>query len=93
MQAIKKGLDTLSQKINQKQAVLAVGLMTMSGAASATTTPSPVVDPIAMIQSAFASVTGIWDETNAQMWMIGVPIVIGFIGLRLFKRGANAAVG
>lgn len=40
---------------------------------------------------AFDDVLSAWTTFEAKIWLIAVPVTIGFIVLKLFKKGANKA--
>lgn len=45
----------------------------------------------AEVTAAFASITDTATGTLALVWPIAVTLTVGFVGLKLFKKGANKA--
>jgi len=46
----------------------------------------------AEVTAAFASISETAAGTLALVWPIAVTLTVGFVGLKLFKKGANKAV-
>jgi len=67
-----------------KRGLVAVGVMTVSGAAMAAL-PTPASD-------AFTTISGNVTDILAAIWPIVASVVGGFILIKLFKKGANTAV-
>lgn len=62
---------------------LLASLLAIAGAASAAVP--------AEVTAAFASITDTATGTLALVWPIAVTLTVGFVGLKLFKKGANKA--
>lgn len=62
---------------------LLASLLVIAGAASAAVP--------AEVTAAFASITDTATGTLALVWPIAVTLTVGFVGLKLFKKGANKA--
>lgn len=67
---------------NRKSVVL-VALLTVAGMASAAVP--------AEVTSAFTSISDTATGVLALVWPIATTVTVGFIGLKLFKKGANKA--
>lgn len=65
------------------KSVLLASLLAIAGVASAAVP--------AEVTAAFASITDTATGTLALVWPIAVTLTVGFVGLKLFKKGANKA--
>jgi hypothetical protein len=45
----------------------------------------------AAVTTAFDDLGDAWTTIEGKMWVVAVPVVIGFILLKWFKRGSNKA--
>jgi hypothetical protein len=77
-------LELQMQKNQTFKAGLLASLMTAAGIASAAMPPE--------VTSAFTSISETATGTLALVWPIAVTLTVGFVGLRLFKKGAGKAV-
>lgn len=69
--------------INFAKSGLVASLLAIAGSASAAVP--------AEVTAAFASITDTATGTLALVWPIAVTLTVGFVGLKLFKKGANKA--
>jgi len=72
----------------QKQTIVKTGLL--AGLMSAVGIASAAMP--AEVTTAFASISETATGTLALVWPIAVTLTVGFVGLRLFKKGAGKAV-
>lgn len=95
---MKKFLQGKFESVRAKTGQVAVGatLALMSGIASADDALNlPAAVDVTfinkMITSGFADITSIFTSTTTQMWTLAILVTVAFIGLRLFRKGANSA--
>jgi len=72
----------MNKNITAKSALLAA-LMIAAGAASAAVP--------AEVTTAFGTISDTATGVLALVWPIATTLVVGFVGLKLFKKGANKA--
>lgn len=70
-------------KNKQSKALLAISLLTTAGVASAALP--------ADAQSAIDAVSTFVTDILAAVWPIATALTVGFVGIKLFKKGANKA--
>ncbi|MBF4340627.1 hypothetical protein EAY39_07455 [Vibrio anguillarum] len=70
-------------KNKKSKAALALGLLTVAGIASAAI-PSEA-------QAALDAVKEVGDAVLAWVWVFGTALTVGFVGLKLVRKGANKA--
>ncbi|EKO3436332.1 major coat protein [Vibrio fluvialis] len=70
-------------KNKKRQTLAALALLAAAGTASAAIPPEA--------QAALDSVSGFADTILTWMWGVGTTVLVGFIGLKLTKKGANKA--
>ncbi len=70
-------------KNKKSKAALALGLLTVAGLASAAIPPEA--------QAALDGVKEVGDTVIAWMWGFGTALTVGFVGLKLVRKGANKA--
>lgn len=70
-------------KNKHSKALLAISLLVTAGAASAALP--------ADAQAAIDSVKTFGDDILAAIWPIAATLTVGFVGIKLFKKGANKA--
>ncbi|MGY5584764.1 major coat protein [Vibrio cincinnatiensis] len=70
-------------KNKKVQAAVMLAGMVVAGAASADIPPEA--------QAALDSVTSFADTIIGWIWGVGTSILVGFVGLKLVKKGANKA--
>ncbi|ELV8681521.1 hypothetical protein QNE28_001450 [Vibrio fluvialis] len=70
-------------KNNKSKTLAALALMAAAGTASAAIPPEA--------QAALDSISGLADSIIAWAWGVGTAMIVGFIGIKLVKKGANKA--
>jgi len=84
MKKIKHMSEDLAAAVRNNRVVAASGLLVMSGMANAT-------EPTNYVPDAFAELTAQVNAMFSNAWPLLVLMTVGFIGMKIFKKGANKA--
>ena len=84
MKNLKHVSADLSAAVRNNRVVAASGLLVMSGMAQAT-------EPTTGADAAWTQLATTADDMLSNAWPIVIVITLGFIGIKLFKKGANKA--